>query len=131
MPGMTQKLLKAHTPKSEATIKGHMDANRKNQRSTKTLPSPEEENKHLEELFQDFFPTQPADGKRTHHVFLSTLHVQGQIHTDLTGRFPVPSSTGNHYLLIAYDYDSNAILLQPVKNRKGPTLLEAYKVIQA
>ena len=39
-------------------------------------------------------------------------------YADLTGRFPFPSSRGNNYVMIMYDYDSNAILAEPVKNRQ-------------
>jgi hypothetical protein len=44
------------------------------------------------------------------------------VYTDQTGRFPVPSSTGNNYLLIAYDYDSNTILMRPIKDRSVQSL---------
>jgi len=41
----------------------------------------------------------------------------GQISTNLTGRFPVASSRGNKYLLVLYNYDSNSILTDAMKNR--------------
>ena len=37
-------------------------------------------------------------------------------YSDQTGRFPHRSSKGNEYLMIMYDYDSNAILAVPMKN---------------
>jgi hypothetical protein len=40
----------------------------------------------------------------------------GQIYTDQTGRFVTPSSTGHNYLLVLYDFDSNAILAEPIKS---------------
>ena len=55
----------------------------------------------------------------------------GQIHTDQTGQFIVPSSTGNNYLLILYDYDSNSILAEPMRNRTGQCILLAYKAVHA
>eukprot|EP00543_Licmophora_paradoxa_P007200 CAMPEP_0202442320 /NCGR_PEP_ID=MMETSP1360-20130828/1777_1 /ASSEMBLY_ACC=CAM_ASM_000848 /TAXON_ID=515479 /ORGANISM="Licmophora paradoxa, Strain CCMP2313" /LENGTH=61 /DNA_ID=CAMNT_0049057657 /DNA_START=43 /DNA_END=225 /DNA_ORIENTATION=+ len=55
----------------------------------------------------------------------------GQIYTDQTGKFITPSSNGNQYLMILYDYDSNAILAQPMKNRTAKTILEAYKKLHA
>jgi hypothetical protein len=33
-----------------------------------------------------------------------------QIYTDLTGRFPTTSLSGNKYILILYDYDSNSVI---------------------
>ena len=132
IPGLTAESLRRHPPLSEATIKGHMDALRKNQRSTKTDPQErlKEEEKYLEELFDCMFPEPIKDGKRTHHVFLACIPIEGQLHTDLTGRLPNASRNGNNYILFAYHYDANAVLFHPVKNRKGPTLLNAYKVIQ-
>ena len=38
---------------------------------------------------------------------------------DLIGRFPYKSSRGSEYILIAYNYDGNAILAQSLKNREA------------
>jgi hypothetical protein len=51
----------------------------------------------------------------------------GQIYTDPTGRFLVPSSSGFSDMLILYDYDSNYIHVEPMKNRTGPAILAAYQ----
>jgi hypothetical protein len=40
----------------------------------------------------------------------------GQIYTDQTGRFPMVSIKGDKYIMILYDYGSNAILAQPIKD---------------
>ena len=40
-----------------------------------------------------------------------------QIYTDQAGRFPITSSCGYKYIMIAYDYDSNNILAEPIKSR--------------
>ena len=42
-----------------------------------------------------------------------------------TGKFPVQSRSGNNYLLMLCDYDVNAILSEPIPNRKTETLQEA------
>lgn len=39
--------------------------------------------------------------------------------------------SGNQYLMIVYDYDSNSILAEPMKSRTGPEMLRAYKTIHA
>jgi hypothetical protein len=64
---------------------------------------------------------------KTAHMFAMICDVRQEIHTDLTGAFPVVSSRGNRYVFILFDYDSNAILATPIKNRKKETILEAYK----
>ena len=47
--------------------------------------------------------------------------------TDATGPFPVVSSLGNKYVLVLYEYDSNYIMIEPIKDRKKATTVEAYK----
>ena len=48
---------------------------------------------------------------------------------DLTGRFPHKSSRGNEYLLVVYDFDSNAILVEPLKSRRGGEIKNAWPKI--
>ena len=80
----------------------------------------------------DVFPTSEPNNARTHHCFASIMTpTTGQIHTDQTGQFIVPSSTGNNYLLILYDNDSNSILAEPMRNRTGQCILLAYKAVHA
>jgi hypothetical protein len=67
-------------------------------------------------------------GIKTQFVYAATIDA-GQIYTDQTGRFPVVSSKGNKYIMI-YDYDSNAILSQPIKDRTAPELLKAFQVME-
>ena len=45
---------------------------------------------------------------------------------DLTGRFPHKSSRGNQYLLVIYDYDSNAISAEPLKTRSASEITKAW-----
>ena len=40
-----------------------------------------------------------------------------KLYTDDTGRFPVRSRSGNKYTMIAYHFDSNAIISTPFKSR--------------
>jgi hypothetical protein len=69
-------------------------------------------------------------GIKTQYVYAATIDA-GQIYTDQTGRFPVVSSKGNRYIMILYyDYDSNAILAQPIKDRTAPELLRAFQVME-
>jgi hypothetical protein len=68
-------------------------------------------------------------GVKTQFVYAATIDA-GQIYTDQTGIFPVVSSKGNKYIMILYDYDSNAILAQPIKDRKAPELLRAFQVME-
>jgi hypothetical protein len=47
-----------------------------------------------------------------------------------TGRFPVVSIKGYKYIMILYDYNSNAILAKPIKDRTAPELLKACQVME-
>jgi hypothetical protein len=68
-------------------------------------------------------------GIKTQYVYAVTIDA-GQIYNDQTGRFPVVSSKGNKYIMILYDYDSNAIMAQPIKDRTAPELLRAFQVME-
>jgi hypothetical protein len=60
---------------------------------------------------------------------ISNLPHHTCIVADPTGRFITPSSSGNNYLLIVYDYDSNYIHAEPRKNRSAQSSLQAYKTV--
>ena len=64
---------------------------------------------------------------RTNNVFAAIMDYRAEIFTDATGPFPVVSSLGNRYVFILYDYDSNYIMAEPVKDRKKATTVAAYK----
>jgi hypothetical protein len=68
-------------------------------------------------------------GIKTQFLYAATIDA-GQIYTDQTGRFPVVSTKGKKYTIILYDYDSNAILAQPIKDRTSPELLKVFQVME-
>jgi hypothetical protein len=130
-PGLTTKALRSHPPRSAPMVKGHLDQSCKNQRSTKTsaahiIPATDDE---LPNILHDVQPT--GIDARTHYCYASIIEPTGQIYTDQTGRFVTPSSTGNNYLMVLYDYDSNHIFPLPLKNRTAKTLLDGYKQLHA
>jgi uncharacterized protein YgfB (UPF0149 family) len=49
------------------------------------------------------------------------------IYTDLTGAFPHTKQAGNKYILILYEYDSNSILAEPMRNRSDAEALHVYE----
>jgi len=68
-----------------------------------------------------------ADGLRTHDVVLAITELPtGRIFTDQTGYFPTVSSGGVKAVMVLYDYDSNAILVEGVSSRGQAELLRAY-----
>ena len=48
-------------------------------------------------------------------------------YSDLTGKFPIQSSRGNNYVMVAYHPDSNAILVTALKNRNAQSIVEAWQ----
>jgi hypothetical protein len=51
---------------------------------------------------------------------------QGQLYTDLTGKFPVRFSKGNSYFMVCYIYDFNYVKVIPMKSRSASEWVKAY-----
>jgi hypothetical protein len=117
-PGLNEHSVEKYLSKSTSTTKGHLNQQRQNSRTTKIkeaqLLDPDKDQDH---------------GIKTQYIYAATIDA-GQIYTDQTGRFPVVSSKGNKYIMVLYNYDSNAILAQPIKNRTAPELLKAFKFME-
>jgi hypothetical protein len=68
------------------------------------------------------------EGQTTNQVFATVTDIgTGKIYTDQTGKFPILSSRDNKYLFVLYNYDSNAIMAEPIKPRTQGELTRAYK----
>ena len=73
--------------------------------------------------------TKPLDpiGERTGNFMCNLISVpQGKTYSDQTGMFPCVSSRGFKYIFVMYDYDSNSILTEPIKNRNENELIRAF-----
>jgi hypothetical protein len=107
-PVLTEQAVEKHLSKSTSTTKGHLNQQRQNARTTKVKdPKVVVTERDLDH------------GVKTQFVYAATIDA-GQIYTDQTRRFPVVSSKDNKYIMILYDYDSNAILAQPIRDRTAP-----------
>jgi hypothetical protein len=95
---------------------GHMNQRRQNIRSTSKTP----------------IATQPTPdtylGSKTHLVDAVVVD-QGQLYTDLMGKFPVRSSKGNSYVMVCYVYDGNYIKVIPMKARSASEWVKSYDTI--
>jgi hypothetical protein len=81
-PGLTEDAINKHLKLTPATAMGHMNQRRQNIRSTSKAPVEKQ-------------PTPDTDlGTKTHLVYAVVVD-QGQIYTDLMGKFPVRSRKGN------------------------------------
>ena len=102
---------------------GHLRQPRKGIRSTKVLD-------HVPDRLSDPDQFPPSSHSiRTDDVYLKVVDLEGKIYTDQTGRFPVTSSKGNKYILVAYHHDSNTIHVEPLKTRQGSELRDKYQKI--
>ena len=70
-----------------------------------------------------------APEPRLKKSYCKVVELPGLICTDQTDRFLVRSRSGNNYLMIIYDYDSNAILAEAIPDRKSTTLQTAFKIL--
>jgi hypothetical protein len=112
-PSVTVDNVRKYLFKSDATVKGHMNQIRQNIRSTQPVveqPAPE---------------TDMIQEDKCHYIYAAILETN-QIYSDLTGRFPKTSPSGNKYILILYDYDSNSVLSAPMKNRGDKEMVRAF-----
>ena len=125
-PGLTADLINKILPKSIITDKGHLNQQRKNLQSTKSIEiyAPIK----LEDADEDAFPPSDLTNQKTHDVAytITTMTRADTAYMDLTGRFPHQSSRGNNYILVAYHYDSNAILATPLKSKQAAEITRGW-----
>jgi hypothetical protein len=113
MPRLNKAALQKYPPHTVATAKGHLDQSRKNKHSTKTnklSPLLQITAELDDDPLTDAFLTAEPSGLATQAIYVDLWDAAtGKIFSDLTGRLPVPSSRGNIYIFLLYDYDSNSI----------------------
>jgi hypothetical protein len=100
-----------------ATAMGHMNQHRQNIRSTSKKPVTSD----IE--YESVIPA--GSGNKTHLVY-AVLVDQGQLYTDLIGKFPVRSSKGNWYVMLCYVFYCNYIKVVPMKSRSASGWVKAY-----
>jgi hypothetical protein len=101
-PGLTEDAINKHLKLTPATAMGHMNKMRQNIRITSKAPIEKQP------------PPDTCLGTKTHLVYAVSVD-QGQLYTNLTGKFPVRSSKGNSYVMVYYVYDCNYIKAIPMK----------------
>jgi hypothetical protein len=105
-PGLTEHAINKHLKLTPATAMDHMNQRRQHIRSTSKTPIEKK-------------PTPDTDfGTNTHLVYAVVVD-QGQLYTDLTGKFPVRSIKGNSYMMVYYVYDCNYDKVIPKKTKSA------------
>ena len=113
---MTKKLVQKHLDEIVAIEKGDMDRNWKKFKSTRVYKIKD---------------TEPEAETKISEVFVAylTTNTDSVAYTDLTSKFPITSLKGNKYILVICHYDTNAILVKPLKNRSDSETLAVYNEI--
>ena len=129
-PELTVDQVKRHPPQSVAMVKGHLDQQRTNVQSTQpkdvsVTPTPDSSPDQYED---DLNPAAEEPlALNSHFLYAACETITGKVFTDQTGRFLTASDTGNKDMLVLYDYDSNYIHVEPMKDKTGAEILAAYK----
>ena len=55
--------------------------------------------------------------------------MNGNIYTDLKGEFPVTSVRGHKLIYVAYSYDANGILWEPIKRKNDSEMSRVFKTV--
>jgi hypothetical protein len=107
-----------HFPESDEMQKGHMKQIKQGVRSTKVI----DEDAMLE--------LNPTPGVKHKDVYLRVFDATKKaMYSDQTGKFPITSSRGNKYIMVAVELDGNYIDAEPLKSRSKESLIKAYQAI--
>jgi hypothetical protein len=116
-PGLTEKAINKHLKLTPATTMRHINQRRQNIRSTSKTA--------ITSDIEDITTTNTNSGTKPHLVY-AVFVGQGQLYTDLTGKFTVGSSKGNWYVMVCYVFDCNYVKVVPIKSRSASEWVKAY-----
>jgi hypothetical protein len=115
-PGLTEDAINKNLKLTPASAMVHMNQRRQNIRPNSKAPIETQ-------------PTPDTDlGTKTHLMYAVVVD-QGQLYTDLTGKFPVRSSKGNSYVMVCYVYDCKYVKVVPMKSRSASEWVKAYDTV--
>ena len=128
---VTASSFASNLPATIETAKGHLDRNRKNQRSTKRRAK---KNKRAQK--EESVPETTEDGSNENVIFARTLPYNDSLeptpkatdnaqHSDATGRFPVRGKNGSNYVLVSVF--KNYIHIVPFPDRTAESYVQAYR----
>ena len=115
---LTEQNVSKYYPKTDETVKGHMNQTRKNVQSTKVKQVPFEIAEYPE-----------MKGKKVQDIYIATYDVRETTFSDQTIKFPTRSKQGNKYIMVMVEIDSSAILVEPMKSRKDSEMIQAYNAL--
>ena len=116
-PNLTPQVIHRYLQPSVATAKGHLNQQRQRRRKP----------------FKEEKPPTPLT-TRTHTIYTAILDPKqptDNSFSDLTGRFPIQSNRGANYIFVLYDYDSNANIVRPLRNRSTQEIQRVFTSVHA
>jgi hypothetical protein len=117
-PALNVSNVAKHFSEFDETQKGHMKQSKQGVRSTKVID---------EDAMLEFKPTPGVKHKDVYlRVFDATKKA---MYSDQTGKFPIPSSQGNKYIMVAVELDGNYIDAEPLKTQGTESLIKVYQAI--
>jgi hypothetical protein len=107
--GLTFPWTCRHISVSIESKMGHMDQQHQGVRSTQ--PTPTTVPLQVPDIFDDPMEDVPQEPHNTctHFVFMAISKINGNLFTNQTGCFPIPSKRGHAYVVVFYIFDINAI----------------------
>ena len=123
-PLLTVENVHKHYPETDETPMGRLNQTRAHVRSTNPKRAALQECT-AEEL-------KALVGKKEKDVYfkiIDTRDVKHTIYSDQTGQFPVRARSGNRYIMVMVEIDSNYTLVQPMKNKTDDEMIKAYQTL--
>jgi hypothetical protein len=116
-PGLTEDTINKHLKLTPATAMGHMNQKRQDIHSTSKAVA-------ITSDMDDTTGTPAGTGDN----FKKNAAVidQGQLYTDLSGRFTQRSSKGDWYVMVVYSFDCNYIKPVAMKSKSSSEWLKAF-----
>ncbi len=127
-PGLTWEATNKPFPESKETSKGHGRKMRSGLRSTKMSATRDSNDDETNETTHP-----PCPHSKQKEAIMQTYHLNDKakylIYTDQMGRCPKKSSCSNQYIMVLIEIDSNAILVEAMKNQTAGKMMRAYQVL--
>jgi hypothetical protein len=67
--------------------------------------------------------------KKVRDIYTTMYDVSKTMILDQTGQFPTCLQSGNKYIMVLVEINSNAILVEPMKSRKDAEMIRAYNAL--
>jgi hypothetical protein len=124
--GLTVDAVKCHYPDSEESQQEDTKRVAVTKQTTPTLDNGDN-------AIDSHTHSTPRPTKKEHTIFIRVLDMEDEatqkIFANQPGRFPKKTSRGNQYIMVLTKIDSDAILVELMKNRTAGNMIRAYQTL--